>query len=651
MATPNLVPRATGEGNIGTSSKKWLKGYFDNGISTGSDTLKPSGTSVADFVLKDGATGTPTGTAGITIERGSSTNVGLRWNETGTKWEYTNDGSTWEAIGTSSAAYLVKVNSGDTGGYLGSKIDTGTLAVVGAEAPYSIGVKANTFVTITGAETISGAKTFSSGILVSSIGKLPAGTQIEIDNVLDLNSNKIIGLGTPTGDADAATKAYVDSKVQGIDWQESVLDAFVNTPPGSPVTGDRYIVGGSPTGAWASNANDITQWSGTAWTFTVKNLGMATYVEDETKQYLWNGTAWVTFGSTTSHNATSGLQGGTTSEYYHLTNAQHGNLTGGTPSFATSVATPTLYVTTVSESASPGDTGVTIDGVKLKDSQVSTDVINELTSTYGVTVDGVLLKDSQVYTNVISEKASPGDTGVTVDGVLLKDSAVGVNTINEYPASGLGVTIEGVKFDSNVAYVDTIAEKTGSAGVSVSSVLKVNHIAEVTGSHGVEFDQIIVATNGMKIDTISEKTSAAGVTIDSVKCKDGDLTVGATSNFIYTDKIAEFPASTNGVTVGGVLLKAGDVSVGATTNYVYTDKIGELTSTYGVTVDGVLLKDGTVATNTVVSSDHAAYKMEFDAANHHWVFNGIKAGGTDVYKWSFDVDENGDLMPYVAAAA
>lgn len=32
----------------------------------------------------------------------------------------------------------------------------------------------------------------------------------------------------------------------------------LNTPPGSPSDGDAYIIGGSPTGDWASNANDFT---------------------------------------------------------------------------------------------------------------------------------------------------------------------------------------------------------------------------------------------------------------------------------------------------------------------------------------------------------------------------------------------------------
>jgi len=44
------------------------------------------------IVLNSGETGTPTANAGIEIERGTSTNVTMRWNETTDKWEVTRDG-------------------------------------------------------------------------------------------------------------------------------------------------------------------------------------------------------------------------------------------------------------------------------------------------------------------------------------------------------------------------------------------------------------------------------------------------------------------------------------------------------------------------------------------------------------------------------
>lgn len=50
------------------------------------------------IVLNNNATGSPTENAGIEIERGTSANVALRWNETTDSWEITQDGSTYSNI-------------------------------------------------------------------------------------------------------------------------------------------------------------------------------------------------------------------------------------------------------------------------------------------------------------------------------------------------------------------------------------------------------------------------------------------------------------------------------------------------------------------------------------------------------------------------
>ena len=47
------------------------------------------------IVLNNNATGAPSENAGIEVERGSSTNVSIRWNESTDKWQFTNDGSTY----------------------------------------------------------------------------------------------------------------------------------------------------------------------------------------------------------------------------------------------------------------------------------------------------------------------------------------------------------------------------------------------------------------------------------------------------------------------------------------------------------------------------------------------------------------------------
>ena len=53
------------------------------------------------LTLNSDETGTPSQNAGIEVERGTSANVAIRWNETTDQWEFSNDGTTYVAFGTS----------------------------------------------------------------------------------------------------------------------------------------------------------------------------------------------------------------------------------------------------------------------------------------------------------------------------------------------------------------------------------------------------------------------------------------------------------------------------------------------------------------------------------------------------------------------
>lgn len=50
------------------------------------------------LLLNSNVTGAPTENAGLEIERGTSTNVQLRWNESTDRWQFSNDGSTYNNI-------------------------------------------------------------------------------------------------------------------------------------------------------------------------------------------------------------------------------------------------------------------------------------------------------------------------------------------------------------------------------------------------------------------------------------------------------------------------------------------------------------------------------------------------------------------------
>ena len=63
------------------------------------------------ITLNSGEVGTPSANAGIEIERGTSANAVLRWNESTDKWETTNDGTNYYAIVTTDTAAAASVTA------------------------------------------------------------------------------------------------------------------------------------------------------------------------------------------------------------------------------------------------------------------------------------------------------------------------------------------------------------------------------------------------------------------------------------------------------------------------------------------------------------------------------------------------------------
>ncbi len=88
---------------------------------------------------------------------------------------------------------------------------------------------------------------------------------------LNMGSNNITSLASPVNPNDAANKDYVDLLSVGIIPQDAVLDPDViddslSTPPVSPVVSTTYLIGPSPTGAWAAiGAGRLAYWDGSVW--------------------------------------------------------------------------------------------------------------------------------------------------------------------------------------------------------------------------------------------------------------------------------------------------------------------------------------------------------------------------------------------------
>lgn len=101
--------------------------------------------------------------------------------------------------------------------------------------------------------------------------------------------------------------AILDQRVDG-----TVRSRGTNTPPGSPVDGDAYVIGTSPTGLWLGKSTQIAYWRSSAgvWQFMVPRLGWTVRVDDDldgagaSREYVYTGSTWVSSGS-------GGFTGGT----------------------------------------------------------------------------------------------------------------------------------------------------------------------------------------------------------------------------------------------------------------------------------------------------------------------------------------------------
>lgn len=104
-------------------------------VSGDTTTISTTNSAITDniIVLNDGESGAGvTATyAGILVDRGSSANVTLRWNESIDKWQITEDGSTYSNIATSTGAGFITQVSDDTSPTLGGNLDVGGYALTG----------------------------------------------------------------------------------------------------------------------------------------------------------------------------------------------------------------------------------------------------------------------------------------------------------------------------------------------------------------------------------------------------------------------------------------------------------------------------------------------------------------------------------------
>jgi hypothetical protein len=313
---------------------------------------------------------------------------------------------------------------------------------------------------------------------------------------VDLGGHALSGLPMPAGPDAAAPRAYVDSLSGTIYWQAPVIDVL-GTPPEAWAEGDRYIAAGD-SADWT--AQRVYEARDGAWQETVPQAGTAAWVDNAQTAYVFTGTTWAPMATTHAHNQLTALQGGNgVDEFYHLSAAEHGYVSGegaqdlrttASPTFAgvqTGNATVTggtvagtdVDMTGQTLTLDPGQisgdavTGGTVAGtdvdmtgqtLTLDPGQISGDAVT------GGTVAGTDV-DMTGQTLTLESDQISGDAveGGTIDGITIADLITNDVTVNSTflaPQATVTGTLDASEIHAGTVMIDGAAAVGGGLAVT-----------------------------------------------------------------------------------------------------------------------------------------------------------------------------------------
>lgn len=403
---------------------------------------------------------------------------------------------------------------------------------------------------------------------------------IETDN-LATNPQYKIGNGTSVWTA----LPYANTTSNGTVGLDPVISQL-NTPSGSPSTGDRHLVNTVPTGLWVGYANNVAEWNGAVWVFTAPVTDYTVYITSTLTTLRYNGSAWVAWAGTAilqdGNAPTTSLRVGTnnTEDFYLIQNNISRFLLGANNTSLVELILNTETADTLTylngskklKSVTLG-TGLTLTSGTLaatSTSQSLQDVITVSPTVSGVvaqssdTTKYVYISNNGIGINTATPSAKlqvvGGASGVTMLGNILDN--LGSWTHVASVDSGNGFLFVQNGGSSNVM-ADHRVEVQGGAGGSVINIYNgagvvkayiktqagVNHLViendAGTGGIEVQADGTFVAYQNTGIGTTSPSTKLDVIgTIRSSDLTASELTATNASKHIVSLPVATYPSLT-----------------------------------------------------------------------------------------------------------
>ena len=471
IAVDSTVVRTSGVQTIAGA-----KTFSDNAIFSGDLTVNGTTTSINTetltvddniIVLNNNEAGTPTQDAGIEIERGTSTNVKLQYDEGVNKWQFTNDGAAYNDILTVSQveALLIVTDAGGDGS-LSYSNTTGEFTYTGPSASET---RAH-FSGGTGIGLSSGSITLAVDELAEKVGEV-------------VGSDRLVGTTGTTN------------------WSETMtnipLSAFNNDLPGlaeGSVTSVTAGAGMTQTGTSTINPT-LNVIGGTGITVTPDAVALTSGIV--TPAASTSGISAITvdtYGRVTSVTGSAG---------YSTTTGTVTSVAGGTGLTSTGGATPSLSVD-ATQSGITSLTGLTtfgLGGHSITDIQIASESVLNDTS----------LMTSTAINNLILDKGystTTGDiTSVTAGTGLTGGGTSGATTLNVIGGDGITAAADEITVDSTVLRT-TSAAMANAAGPTLRN-------------------EAATATNPTLVPNKAEVDTGIGWASDTIHLIGGGATLGS----------------------------------------------------------------------------------------------------------------------------
>ena len=252
VAVDSSVVRTSGAQTI-AGGKTFSDDAIFNGNLTinGTQTIVNTETLTVDdniIVLNNNESGTPSEDAGIEVERGTSTNVKLQWDESADTWQFTNDGSSYQNMLTNATARaLISVTDSGGDGSLAYNSSTGVITYTG---PSATEARAHISVTDSGGDgslsydNSSGVITYT-GPSAAEVRAHVSATDSGGDGSFSYNSST--GAFTYVGPSTAEVAAHLSVTDAGGDGSLAYNDstgAFTYTGPSASEVRAHFSAGG-----------------------------------------------------------------------------------------------------------------------------------------------------------------------------------------------------------------------------------------------------------------------------------------------------------------------------------------------------------------------------------------------------------------------